>query len=133
MEVVAGCPRNPSPHVDYWRFETLHALRSPYTRTGLANLFIVNIEVPQGSTSFLASTTLIPLDKLDPEQRRAQKKELREQKGMLRPIGIGSCLVRFANHALLAVNNDELSQWLAARHQFQVGVRGGLKSVQFIR
>jgi hypothetical protein len=73
-----------------------------------------------------------PLDKLDPEQRPAQEHDLRDQKGTLRPIGIGFVLVRFANRALLAVIDDEVSQWLAARHQFGVGVRGGVKIVQFM-
>jgi hypothetical protein len=53
-------------------------------------------------------------------------------KGTLRPIGIGSVLVRFANRALLAVIGDEVSQWLAARHQFGVGVCGGVEIVNFI-
>jgi hypothetical protein len=47
MEVVARYPRKPSPHVDGWRFETLRALASPCTLTGLAEA-IVNVEVPQG-------------------------------------------------------------------------------------
>jgi hypothetical protein len=92
----------------------------------------VNAEVPPGVASFLASATLIPLDKLDPEQRRAQEQELRDQKGTLRPIGIGSVLVRFANCALLAAIGNEVSQWLAARHQFWVGVRGRVDIVQFM-
>jgi hypothetical protein len=51
----------------------------------------------------------------------------------LRPIGIGSVLVRFENRALLAaVIGDEVSKWLVSRHQFGVGVRGGLEIVQFI-
>jgi hypothetical protein len=80
--------------------------------------------------SFLASATLIPLDKLDPEQRHAQEQKLRDQKRTLRPIG--SVLVCFAIRALLAVIGDEVSQWMAARHQFGVGVCGGLEIVQFI-
>jgi hypothetical protein len=36
MEVFARCPRQSSPHVDGWRFETLRALGSPCTLTGLA-------------------------------------------------------------------------------------------------
>jgi hypothetical protein len=87
-------------------------------------------EVSPCVASFLASATLIPLDKLDPEQRRAQEQELRDQKGTLRPIGIGSVLVRFANRALLALIGGEVSQWLAARHQLGVGVCGGLEIVQ---
>jgi hypothetical protein len=51
---------------------------------------IVNALIPPGVASFLASATLIPLDKLDPEQRRAQEQELRDQTGTLRMIGIGS-------------------------------------------
>jgi hypothetical protein len=31
------------------------------------------------------------------------------------------------NRALLAVISDEVSQWLAVRHQFRVGVRGGIE------
>jgi uncharacterized membrane protein len=100
-------------------------LGSPCTLTGFAEA-IVNAKVPPGVASFLASATLIPLEKLDPEQRRAQEQELRDQKGTLRPIGIGSVLFRFANRALLAVIGDSVSQWLAARHQFGVGVRGGV-------
>jgi hypothetical protein len=109
MEVVARCPRNSSRHVDGWRFETLRALGSHCTLTGLAGA-IVNSEVPPDVALFLASATLIPLDKLDLEQRRAQEQELRDRKGTLRPIGIGSVLVRFANRALLAVISDEVSQ-----------------------
>jgi hypothetical protein len=45
MEVVARCPRKSSPHVDGWRFETLRALVSPFTFTGLTEA-IVNAEVP---------------------------------------------------------------------------------------
>jgi hypothetical protein len=93
---------------------------------------IVNAEVPPCVAPFLASATLIPLDKLDPEQQRAQDQELRDQTGTLRPIGIGSVLVRFANRALFAVNGDEVSQWLAAQHQFGVGVRGGAEIAQFM-
>jgi hypothetical protein len=85
MVVVTICPQKLSPHIDCWRFETLRALVSPCTLTCLAEA-IVNVEVPPGVASFLASATLIPLDKLDPEQRRAQKQELRDQKGTLRPI-----------------------------------------------
>jgi hypothetical protein len=84
---------------------------------------------PHGVASFLASATLIPLDKLDPEQRRTQEQELRDQKGTLHPIGIGSVLVRFAKCAAIG---DEVSQWLAARHQFGVGVRGRVEIVQFM-
>jgi hypothetical protein len=115
MEAVAIYPRKYSPHVDGWRFETPRALGSPCTLTGLAGA-IVNVEVPPSVASFLASATLIPLDKLDPEQRRAIEQKLRDQKGTLRPIGIGSVLVSFANRALFAVIGDEVSQWLAAQH-----------------
>jgi uncharacterized membrane protein len=131
MEVVARCPRKSSPHVDGWRFEILRALGSPCTLTGLAKA-IVNARVPPCVASFLASVTLIPLDKLDPEQRRAQEKELPGRKGTLRPIEMGSILVRFANYALLAVTGDEVSQWLAAWRQFRVGVRGGVEIVKFM-
>jgi hypothetical protein len=41
------------------------------TLTGFAEA-IVNAEVPPSVASFIAYATLIPLDKLDPEQRRAQ-------------------------------------------------------------
>jgi hypothetical protein len=83
----------------------------------------VNAWAPQRASSFLASATLIPLDKLDPEQRRTHEQELYNQiKWTLRLIGIGSVLVRFAKRALLAVIVDEVSQWLAARHQFGFGV-----------
>jgi hypothetical protein len=66
MEVVAKCPRKSSPHVDYWSFESLRALGSPCTFTGLAEA-VVNPEVPPYVASFLASVTHIQLDKLDPE------------------------------------------------------------------
>jgi hypothetical protein len=105
MEVVARCPQKSNPHIDGWRFETLRALGSPSTLTGLAEV-VVNAEVPRGVALFLASATLIPLDKLDPEQRRAQEQELRDQKETLRPIGIASVVVRFANRALPAVIGD---------------------------
>jgi hypothetical protein len=93
---------------------------------------IVNVEVPPGDATFLVSATLIPLDKLDPEQRRANEQELHDQKGTLRSIGIGSVSVRFANRALVAAVSDEVSQWLLARHQFGVGVSGGVEIVQFM-
>jgi hypothetical protein len=108
MEVVASSPRNSSPHVDGWRFKTLRALGSPCNLTGLAEV-IVNAEVPPSVASFLASAILIPLDKLDPKQRRAQEQELCDQMGTLRPIGFCSVLVRFENRALLAVIGDEVS------------------------
>jgi hypothetical protein len=129
MEVVASCPRKSSPHIGGWGFETLRAFGSPCILTSLAKA-IVNTKVPQCVASFLARATLIPLDKLDPEQQHAQEQELRDQKGTLRPIRIGSVLVRSANLALLAVIGDEVSQRLAARHQFGVGVHGGVKIVQ---
>jgi hypothetical protein len=89
MKVGARCPRKSTPHVDGWRFETLRALGSPWTHTGLSEP-IVTAEVPPCVASFIASATYIPLDKLDPEQRSAQEQGLREQqKGTLRPIGIG--------------------------------------------
>jgi hypothetical protein len=57
--------------------------------------------------------TYIPLDKLDPEQRRAHEQELRDQKGTLRPMVIGSVLGRFANRALFAVIGEScLNGWL---------------------
>jgi hypothetical protein len=117
MEVAARCPRKSSHHVDGWRFETLRALGSPCTLTSLAEA-IVNAEVPPRVASLLASATVVRLDKVDPEKRRAQEQELRDQKGMLSSIriGIGSVLVLFANRVLLAVIGDEVSQWLAARH-----------------
>jgi hypothetical protein len=40
MEVVARCPRKSSPHADGWRFETLCALSSPCTLTGLAETVV---------------------------------------------------------------------------------------------
>jgi hypothetical protein len=83
MEVVPRCPWKSFSQVDSWGFETLRALGSTCTLTGLAEA-IVNAEVPPGVASFLASATLIPLDKLDPEQRRAQKQELRDQNGTFR-------------------------------------------------
>jgi uncharacterized membrane protein len=70
----------------------------------------VDAEVSPSVASFLASATIIPLDKLDPEQRRAQEQELRDQKRTLRPIGMGSVLLRFANCALLAIISDEVCQ-----------------------
>jgi hypothetical protein len=97
-------------------FETLRASGSPCTLTGSAEA-IVNTMVPPCFASFPASATLIPVDKLDPEQRRAQEQELRDQKGTLRPIENGSVLAHFANRARLAVIGDEVSQWLADRHQ----------------
>jgi hypothetical protein len=39
---------------------------------------------------------------------------------------------RFTNRVLLAVVGDELSQWLASRHQFGVSVLGGVEFVQFM-
>jgi hypothetical protein len=72
MEVVTRCPRKSSPHVNDWRLETLRALGSPCTPSGLAEAIVI-AEVPLGVASFLASATLIPLDKLDPEQRRPQE------------------------------------------------------------
>jgi hypothetical protein len=78
-EVVARYPPNPSHHIDGWRFETLRALGSPCTLSCLAEA-IVSAQVPKGIASFLLSATLIPLDKLDPEQRRAQKHKLIDQK-----------------------------------------------------
>jgi hypothetical protein len=57
---------------------------------------------------------------------------LRDQQGTLRPIGIGSALVRFAKRALLAVIADEMSQWLTDRNQLGVGIRGGMEIVQFM-
>jgi hypothetical protein len=87
MEVVDRCPRKSSPHVDGCRFETLRALGSPCTLTGLAEP-IVNAKVRPGAASFLASATLITPNKLDPEHRRAHEQELRDQKGTLRPIGM---------------------------------------------
>jgi hypothetical protein len=92
----------------------------------------MNALVPLGTASFLASATLIPHDKLDPDKRRAQEQQLRDQKGTLRLIGIGSVLVRCANRALLAVISDEVSQCWAARHQFGVGVRGKNEIVRFM-
>jgi hypothetical protein len=106
-------------------------LGSPCTLTGSAEA-TVNEEVPPCVASFIASATFIPLDKLYPKQRRAQEQEHRDQKGTLQLIGIGSALVRFANRALFAAIGDEVSQWLAARHQFGVGVRGGVEIVKFI-
>jgi hypothetical protein len=50
----------------------------------------------------------------------------------LRPIGLGSVLVDFANRAILAAIGDEVSQRLAARHQLGVDVRGGVEIVQFM-
>jgi hypothetical protein len=85
------------------------------------------------AASFLASATLIPLDMLDPEQQRAQELELRDQiKGDVAPDWNWTRLVRFANRALLAVIGDEVPQWLAARHQVGVGVRGGVEILQFM-
>jgi hypothetical protein len=107
-------------------------LGSPCTLTGLAKAS-VNAEVPLNVVTFLASATRIQLDKFEPEHRRTQEQELRDQKGTLHPFGIGSVLVaRFANHALLAVICDEVSQWLAARHQFGVGVRGEAEIAHFM-
>jgi hypothetical protein len=40
--------------------------------TGVAEA-IVNAKVPPDIASFLASATLIPLDKLNPEKQRAQE------------------------------------------------------------
>jgi hypothetical protein len=107
IEIIARCPRKYSPHVDGWGLETLPALGSPCTLTDLAEA-IANARVPPCVASFLASVTLVPLDKLDPEQRHAQEQELREQKRTLRPIGIGYALFRFASRALLAVDSDEV-------------------------
>jgi hypothetical protein len=103
----------------------------PCIFTGLAEA-IVNVEVPRGDASFLASATHIPLDKLDSEQRRAQEKQLCDHKGTWRPIGIGSVLVRLANRALFAVIGDEVPQSSVARHQLGVGVHGEAKIVQFM-
>jgi hypothetical protein len=72
MKFVARCSRKSSPHVDGWRFELLRPLGSPCTLTGLAEA-IVNAKAPLGVASFLVSATLIPLDKLNPEQRHAQE------------------------------------------------------------
>jgi hypothetical protein len=95
MEFIARCPRKSSPHVDDCKSETFRALGSPCTLTGLAEAS-VNAKVPARVALFLASTALIPLDKLDPnKQRRAKELEVRDQKGTLRPIGIGSVLVCF--------------------------------------
>jgi hypothetical protein len=103
-------------------------LGSPCILTGLAEA-IVNVEVPPCVAEFRASATLIPLDKLNPEQRRAQEQR---PKGDVAPDRNRLRLVRFANRALLAVIGDEVSQWLTARHQCGVGVRGGVEIVQFM-
>jgi hypothetical protein len=114
LEVVARCPRTYNPHVYGCRFETLRFLGAPCNLTDLAEA-IMNAEVPPCVASFLASATLIPLDKLVPEQRRNQEQELRDQKGTLRPNGTGSVLVRFLNRALLAVIGKKiLNGWLLA-------------------
>jgi hypothetical protein len=62
-------------------------LGSPCTLTGLFEA-IVNAEVRPSVVSLLASATLVPLHKLDTEQRRAQEQELRDQKVTLRPIWV---------------------------------------------
>eukprot|EP00873_Tetraselmis_striata_P037738 jgi/Tetstr1/458002/TSEL_044513.t1 len=53
-------------------------------------------------------------------------------KGSVRPIGIGSVLVRFAMRVLLRAHGEPIAQWLAARGQFGFGVKGGVELVQFL-
>eukprot|EP00873_Tetraselmis_striata_P001031 jgi/Tetstr1/421295/TSEL_012269.t1 len=53
-------------------------------------------------------------------------------KGSVRPIGIGSVLLRFAMRVLLRAHGEPIAQWLAARGQFGFGVKGGVELVQFL-
>jgi hypothetical protein len=66
MKGAAICFRMSNPHVDGWRYENLRALGFPCILTCITEA-IVNAEVPLNAASFLASATLIPLNKLDPE------------------------------------------------------------------
>eukprot|EP00873_Tetraselmis_striata_P002936 jgi/Tetstr1/423200/TSEL_001320.t1 len=130
-EVLSSSPNGSAPFLDGIRFEALRALCSRSHLRGIAEA-IANAEVPAGVAHFLSSATLVPLDKLTPAERNALELSAGDMKGSVRPIGIGSVLVRFAMRVLLRAHGEPIAQWLAARGQFGFGVKGGVELVQFL-
>eukprot|EP00873_Tetraselmis_striata_P016643 jgi/Tetstr1/436907/TSEL_025680.t1 len=116
-EVLSSSPNGFAPFLDGIRFEALRALCSRSHLRAIAEA-IANAEVPAGVAHFLSSATLVPLDKLTPAERNALEPSAGDMKGSVRPIGIGSVLVRSAMRVLLRAHGEPIAQWLAARGHF---------------
>eukprot|EP00873_Tetraselmis_striata_P040951 jgi/Tetstr1/461215/TSEL_006352.t1 len=116
-EVLSSSANGSAPFLDGIRFEALRALCSRSHLRGIAKA-IANAEVPPGVAHFLSSATLVPLGKLTPAERNALELSAGDMKGSVRPIGIGSVLVRYAMRVLLRAHGEPIAQWLAARGQF---------------
>jgi hypothetical protein len=114
-------PRRSSTHRDGWRWEHLQALTEH--NVAVANDLLAWIQLllagslPPEIRDFLRSSTLIAFHKLSPEERR----RLAMFDRRIRPIAIGSVLIRAALTLVLILVREPLARYLLQNHQFVFG------------
>eukprot|EP00873_Tetraselmis_striata_P013148 jgi/Tetstr1/433412/TSEL_022686.t1 len=125
--VLRRAPRLSAGHVDWWRWEHIRDLDVPSWRLWVNRCLAGRCH--SRTAAFLASGSVFALHKDDPAAR-----EEREKSGeplRVRPLGVGSVLVRLASaHALGQVGADAREVMGPVQRSFQSGA--GLRQTGFL-
>jgi len=131
---LAATPPLSSPHRDGWRNEHfVEMARDPACATALARMLtaVVTRDVPQKTTDFLSSSTLIILLKKDAASMEALK--LAEGEAYMQPqrsIGMGTTVAKLACNCALQVAKEAMGPSVGPT-QFAVETKGGCALLQW--
>eukprot|EP00873_Tetraselmis_striata_P001130 jgi/Tetstr1/421394/TSEL_001162.t1 len=113
-------PRLSTGHVDWWRREHIRDLDVPSWRPWVNRCLADRCH--SRTAAFLASGTVSSLHKDDPAAREERGKSGEPLRVPVRPLGVGSVLVRVASaHALVQVGADAREVLGPVQHSFQSG------------
>eukprot|EP00873_Tetraselmis_striata_P008839 jgi/Tetstr1/429103/TSEL_019065.t1 len=114
--VMRRAPRLSAGHVDWWRWEHIKGLDVPSWRLWVNRCLARRCH--SRTAAFLASGTVFALHKDDPAAREEQEKTGEPLR--VRPLGVGSVLVRLASaHALSHVGADAREAMGPAQRSFK--------------
>eukprot|EP00873_Tetraselmis_striata_P023831 jgi/Tetstr1/444095/TSEL_003331.t1 len=118
--VLRRAPRLSTGHVDWWRREHIRGLDVPSWRPWVNRCLADRCH--SRTAAFLASGTVSSLHKDDPAASEERGKSGEPLRVPVRPLGVGSVLVRVASaHALVQVGADAREVLGPVQHSFQSG------------
>ena len=127
--VFVNMPRHSSTHRDGWRWEHLRALTED--NVAVARSFIAWLQLLLAGTlplqilDFLRSSTLMAFNKLSREEREL----LASWERRIRPIAIGSVLIRAALSLVILLIRTPLARHLLEAHQFIFGFAAACEAI----
>jgi hypothetical protein len=128
-KIFINMPRRSSTHRDGWRWEHLRALCED--SVAVARAFINWLQLllagslPSQVLDYLRSSTLMAFNKLSPEEREL----LAATERKIRPIAIGSVLLRAALTLLILLVRNPLTAHLLSVHQFVFGFASACEAI----